>query len=154
MIKHIIKQDLKEFHPAPLEQDADMSTANRLREAMDNKGIGPSELARHCGVTPAAVTGWLKRGANGMRLGNLLCVSDTLGVTVEWLARGGSQRQAAMRLTDDEIRFMEDLRTLLPQDREAVMRDTSARAEQLREHAQHILGLAHSVSHIKTIRKR
>jgi hypothetical protein len=154
VIKHTLKAQLKDLgqaqHTAP--PGVDEQTAARLRDAMDTKGVGPSELARLCEVTPSAVTAWLKKGATGMRLGNLLCVSDALGVTVEWLARGGSQRQAAMQLTDAELRHIDDLRALLPQDREVTMAQTAARAKQMREHAQHILGLTHA-EHVRSRRR-
>lgn len=152
-IKHTLKTQLKDLGRAgPPGKSVDEETAARLRDAMEAKGVGPSELARHCGVTPSAVTAWLKKGATGIRLENLLCVSDALNVTVEWLARGGSQRQAALQLTDAEIRHIEDLRTLLPQDREATVGQVAARAKQLREHAHHILGLTH-VEHVRPKRR-
>lgn len=121
---------------------------------MEDRGVGPSELARQCGVSPAAVTAWLKKGAAGMRLENLLLASDYLGVSVEWLARGGSHRQAVLQLDHEEMQHIEDLRALLPQDRRAVLADVHARAKQLREHAEHLLAMAHTAIHAKRDRKR
>lgn len=71
--------------------DRHMTIADRLKAAMKDAGISSSQLARECGVTPAAVNKW----RNGGRLSadNLAAAARALGVNPDWLRTGKLPRE-------------------------------------------------------------
>ena len=62
--------------------------ADRLKWAMDQKGVGPSELARACGIRPQAISQQLSGESKSASAKNLLRIARILNVNAEWLAAG------------------------------------------------------------------
>ncbi|WP_022949550.1 XRE family transcriptional regulator [Methylohalobius crimeensis] len=66
-----------------------MSTiGERIKQARAAKGISQQALGNAVGVSRAAVSQWESGDSKGLKPENLLAVSKTLGVTVEWLVHG------------------------------------------------------------------
>jgi transcriptional regulator with XRE-family HTH domain len=88
------------------------TTAERLEAAMKDAGVSQSELARECGVSPAAVHKWL----NGSKLNadNLAAAGRALGVRDEWLRTGKLPRERenahAEQSLDEVIELLENLK--------------------------------------------
>jgi transcriptional regulator with XRE-family HTH domain len=62
--------------------------ADRLKWAMDQKEVGPSDLARACGIKPQAISQQLSGESKSASAKNLLCIARILNVNAEWLAAG------------------------------------------------------------------
>jgi len=88
------------------------TTAERLDAAMKATRVSQSELARECGVSPAAVHKWL----NGSKLNadNLAAAGRALGVREEWLRTGKLPRERenahVEQGLDEVIDLLEDLK--------------------------------------------
>jgi transcriptional regulator with XRE-family HTH domain len=65
--------------------------ADRLNDAMAEIKISPSQLARACGVSPAAVFKWQTGGK--LSADNLAAAARALGVREEWLRTGKLPRE-------------------------------------------------------------
>jgi transcriptional regulator with XRE-family HTH domain len=76
--------------------------ADRLADAMKERGINASGLAKECGVTPTAAGKWLKDGGK-MNADNLAAAARALGVRDDWLRTGKLPREREHR--DDERRY-------------------------------------------------
>ena len=64
----------------------------RIRGLLDkSSGKTQAALARHCGVSTAAVAQWMKTG--GISLENLMKASDFFGVSFEWLRTGEGSKE-------------------------------------------------------------
>ena len=83
-------------HMAPLE-----TLADRLRDAMRERGINASGLAKECGVSATATGKWLDGGK--MTADNLAAAARALGVRDDWLRAGKLPREREHR--DDEQRY-------------------------------------------------
>lgn len=90
--------------------------ADRLRDAMGSK-ITPSELARACSVSPAAVTKWLDGQTKELKASNYADAARALGVREEWLRTGKLPREregaADEQDIDHVLDLLNDLRTPL-----------------------------------------
>lgn len=79
---------------------------------MKDAGVSQSELARECGVTPAAVHKWM--GGSTLKADNLAAASRALGVREEWLRTGKLPRERehaeAEQGLDQVIELLEDLK--------------------------------------------
>jgi SOS-response transcriptional repressor LexA len=81
----------------------DAALIQRMLEVSGAKNI--TELARHMEVTPAAFTGYKKRGAIPARL--LFRFSERFGVSMDWLSTGaGSPRQGTFDRPPSEVRVV------------------------------------------------
>ena len=93
--------------------------ASRLRAAMRDAGVSNIELARECGVSPAAVTRWLKGEIRKLKADNYASAARALGVREEWLRAGKLPRERDARSLDVErataafLRMREPLRDLM-----------------------------------------
>jgi SOS-response transcriptional repressor LexA len=64
---------------------------NRITEALSaSPGKNQEGLAAHCGVSPQAVTKWVRTGK--LKRENLALAADYLGVSLEWLMTGIDSR--------------------------------------------------------------
>lgn len=61
--------------------------AERLKDAMGEE-ISASDLARACGVSPAAVSKWLDGRTRALKAETLAAASRALGVREDWLRTG------------------------------------------------------------------
>jgi phage repressor protein C with HTH and peptisase S24 domain len=63
-----------------------MQTWNeRLRYAINKRGVTATDLARACGIKPASVSGWTSGDTKTMEAGNALRVSEYLQINLPWL---------------------------------------------------------------------
>lgn len=68
--------------------------ASRITSRLSELGMTQAELARRCGVERSAVNQWVNGKVPNIRPDNLICVADTLGLEIRWLATGRGQRLA------------------------------------------------------------
>ena len=67
----------------------------RLKELTADIGRGwQSSLARHCGVTRAAITNWLSGRNKGIESTHLFAIADYFRVNPRWLATGAGPKWA------------------------------------------------------------
>lgn len=67
----------------------------RLKELTTDIGRGwQSSLARHCGVTRAAITNWLSGRNKGIESTHLFAIADYFRVNPRWLATGAGPKWA------------------------------------------------------------
>jgi phage repressor protein C with HTH and peptisase S24 domain len=63
-----------------------MQTWNdRLRIAIEKRGVTATEVARACGIKPASVSGWTSGDTKTMEASNALRVSEYLKINLQWL---------------------------------------------------------------------
>lgn len=75
----------------------------RILTAITNKGTSRRALARHCGVTPAAVMAWTAGRTKELSAENAIKAAQFLGVSVEWLTTGkGSETAPVVALSAEE----------------------------------------------------
>ncbi|MEL6710126.1 MAG: helix-turn-helix transcriptional regulator [Pseudomonadota bacterium] len=81
----------------------------RIFEARRDAGIKASNLARHVGVTSAAVSRWEKGQVKNLRMEHLFSIAKLLDVDPEWLATGRGHkkrhRTQQQRDVEDKNRF-------------------------------------------------
>ena len=65
----------------------------RLRDALYDLDVNNSELADMIGVTPAAVTKYMK-GESKPRLERRIAIADKLGISFDWLENGEGSMNA------------------------------------------------------------
>lgn len=82
--------------------------ADRLRDAMGDD-ISMSDLARACGVSPAAVSKWLDGQTKELKAANYADASRALGVREEWLRTGKLPRERDAAGDDSQIEHVMDL---------------------------------------------
>jgi transcriptional regulator with XRE-family HTH domain len=80
--------------------------AARLKDAMGNEITG-SDLARQCGVSPAAVSKWLSGGK--MNADNLAEAARAVGVREEWLRTGKLPRERTHGTDERELERAMDM---------------------------------------------
>ena len=71
-----------------------LTLATRIKDRLEELGMGQAELARRCGVDRSAVNQWVSGRVPNIRPDNLICVADTLGLEIRWLATGRGPRLA------------------------------------------------------------
>lgn len=72
-----------------------MNQSERIAAAMRLRGITKSDLARACGVSPAAVGQWVNQDTKAPRAENMLKIANATGCRFEWLTTGkGSMEKA------------------------------------------------------------
>lgn len=92
----------------PLNMD---TLAHRLRVALEQaqgRAKSQADLARACGVSPAAVTQWMHGDVQTIRWENLAKAADALGVQVQWLATGGGPMFAETATTPQKLDELSD----------------------------------------------
>ncbi|MDH6164902.1 transcriptional regulator with XRE-family HTH domain [Variovorax boronicumulans] len=71
--------------------------AERLKELTTDMNRGwQADLARRCGVTRSAITGWLSGQRSGIESTYLFITADYFGVNARWLATGVGPKWAEM----------------------------------------------------------
>lgn len=87
-----------------------LNRARRLQELFaEHPGATKADLARKCGVSPAAVAQWVKTGS--INYSNVLKTSQFFGVSSEWLFKGSGEKidlaspSAYERPGDDFVRI-------------------------------------------------
>jgi transcriptional regulator with XRE-family HTH domain len=73
----------------------DTLIGQRIAVRLEELGMLPTELASRCGVSRAAVSGWINGTTKNIRNDHLLMVADTLGLEIRWLISGKGPRLAA-----------------------------------------------------------
>lgn len=94
-------------------QDLTLSFGQRLRRIREEKGLSQSELARQCGLTPAAVS-QLEAEDRQPSFGTLRRIAEGLGVTAAHLLGESAD------VPDHLEAFFRDLEKLSAPDREKV----------------------------------
>jgi len=70
-----------------------MSTLkDRIQEAVAFSGKRPAQIARECGVTPAAVSMWMDGTTQNLRMEQLFALADATGYEARWIATGDGER--------------------------------------------------------------
>lgn len=72
-------------------KQSDNPVGQRIAEAIERANISQVQLAKACGVTPQAVTGWIRDGA--IKKKHLVAVAKLTGCTVEWLLTDRENRK-------------------------------------------------------------
>lgn len=74
-----------------------MSTlAERINEALNERGAIAADLARACGVKPPSVSAWISGGTKSLKAATALRAAEYLGVNQLWLTEGrGPKRPGA-----------------------------------------------------------
>ena len=66
-----------------------MSTlAQRIKEALEDAGKIPADLARACQITPTSVSNWMTGETKSLKSGTAMRAAEFLGVSQMWLAEG------------------------------------------------------------------
>lgn len=65
-----------------------MKISERIAEAIAGSGMSKSAIAKHCGVSPSAVTQWLNSDTKAPTAENLLKLSRATGYSYSWLVDG------------------------------------------------------------------
>lgn len=79
-----------------------MSTlAERLNEAMNDKGLKPADLVRATGRKSSSVHAWLHGGTKNLKGENLVILARLLDVSEAWLAHGAGDRKRKPGSVDD-----------------------------------------------------
>lgn len=68
--------------------------SERIKLALEAKGINQSELARRLGVTRAAVSVWCSSSAKDLNASNALLIAQELDVDPYWLVFGKGHMRA------------------------------------------------------------
>jgi transcriptional regulator with XRE-family HTH domain len=82
-----------------------MGLAKRIKEVMGD--LGPSEFARACGVSPAAVTQWLKADTKALKAEPVAHMEAKFGYRASWIVFGKgpkkieSQPEVPWNLSED-----------------------------------------------------
>lgn len=76
--------------------------SERMKEALDEAGVSPADLARACQVKPPSVSNWLSGETKSLKASTAIRASDFLGVNQLWLTEGrGPKRPADETLGKD-----------------------------------------------------
>lgn len=97
--------------------DALQGLGKRIREARSACGMTQSELADRCNVSQTFLSR-VENGKQAMNVRLLLSISDTLGVSADWLLRNDTP--PAIAITNDEI--SRALEGCTAKEREAILR--------------------------------
>ena len=91
-----------------VDMDKHATLADRLKDAMGDE-ISASELARACGVSPAAVSKWLDGTTKKLSADNYASAARALGVREEWLRTGRLPRDREHVEEDRQVDRVIDL---------------------------------------------
>jgi SOS-response transcriptional repressor LexA len=70
----------------------------RIKDALTSRGLKQNEMARRAGVTPQAVTRWIKTGQ--ISRAHLSTLANETGHTYQWIDQGQGERLAAAQNLD------------------------------------------------------
>jgi transcriptional regulator with XRE-family HTH domain len=90
-----------------VDMDKNETIADRLLDAMHERGVIPSGLAEECRVSPAAVHKWTRGGK--LSADNLAAVARALGVREDWLRTGKLPRGREQPVEDHDIEKVVDM---------------------------------------------
>lgn len=62
--------------------------AQRMKEALEDAGAIPADLARACKITPTSVSNWLSGETKSLKASTAMRAAEFLGVNQAWLAEG------------------------------------------------------------------
>lgn len=93
----------------------------RIRAARQERGLTQGELAAQIGVSRSAVAQW-ETGRAGQITGNLARIANVLGIGVEFLMHGATERPASDAMTGDEFAMLRLYRACSPEDRQILLR--------------------------------
>lgn len=71
--------------------------AQRMKEAIDDAGVKPADVARACKITAASVSNWLSGETKSLKASTALRAADFLGVNQAWLAEGRGPKRSDSR---------------------------------------------------------
>ena len=109
---------------SPEAPPAATSPGMRLRAARRDRGLTQEEFAARLGVSRSAIAQWETDRAGQIR-GNLLRISEVLGVSLEYLLHGDDKRAPLQAASGDELALLRLYRELSPEDRAMLL--TTAR---------------------------
>ena len=95
--------------------------AQRIREAMQRRGMGGAELSRRLGVSQPTIHAWV-HGSHGLRRQNIRRLAAELGVDPAWLEFGADGEAEARAADGTELALLRLYRELDPEQRAAVLR--------------------------------
>lgn len=72
-----------------------MNLSTRIAEAIEKSEKSRSEIARACGVSPAAVTFWLSGDTKSLKAETALALEQATGYRAVWLLKGLGPRKVA-----------------------------------------------------------
>lgn len=111
--------------------------AERLDDAMKAVDVSGSDLARACGVSPAAVSKWLDGTTKKLSADNYASAARALGVREEWLRTGRLPRDREHaeedRQVDHVIGLLEELQGPLAALAVAIEKLSKSRPEAVRK---------------------
>lgn len=121
-----------------VDMDKFSTLAERLLDAMGEE-ISASDLARACGVSPAAVSKWLDGTTKKLSADNYASTSRALGVREEWLRTGRLPRERTHaeeeRQADKIIGILEGLKEPLAALSKAIEQLSAAQPDKKRRKA-------------------
>ena len=83
--------------------DVATSLSERIRRAMERKGMRPAELARRVGISRASVSDWMSGKTKSLDGENLLRAAEALSVSPRWLQTGFGKEDLAPAQVSDVI---------------------------------------------------
>lgn len=106
--KSIMQPHLNGGRLTSVHMDKHATLADRLKDAMGEE-ISASDMARACGVSPAAVSKWLDGTTKKLSAENYASASRALGVRDEWLRTGRLPREREGGTTERDMDRVMDL---------------------------------------------
>lgn len=88
--------------------------SERLKYALEKKGLKQADLARVAGVSTAAVNKWIKGNTKNLRGAHLVAIASLLEVSASWLADGAKSETVVKESLPFKNITMEDLLAFPP----------------------------------------
>jgi SOS-response transcriptional repressor LexA len=87
------------------------TTAERLQYALKQSGIKNAEIAEACGITPQAVSGWLKTGRISKNA--LYVVEAKTGFNAQWISTGKGPERGSLSVSESPATYATQLIPLI-----------------------------------------
>jgi phage repressor protein C with HTH and peptisase S24 domain len=88
----------------------------RIKRSAEARGVGPSELAKACGIKPASVSGWFSGDTKSLEAANALKACHFLKINMEWLLFGnlpsGLEEESASHIVEQYVAPYGDSKSL------------------------------------------
>ena len=113
----------------------------RIKELKKEKGINTEQLSALCDIPVGTLSKILSGVSDSVKLSNIASLCHALGVSLDWLVFGIPENHNNYTLNEDEIRLIEDYRTLDEPSRDFVKSSialTRTRAAQEKDYAESV----------------
>ena len=100
-----------------------------ITRLMEDRGMNRSELSAASGIPYTTIDGWFKKGADNVRLGTLLKLSECFDVSLDYLADSGRGE----KFTPEELRLLTSYRRLDEHGRRMVRLNLEEEEKRIRE---------------------